>query len=166
MKDTKSLKLAEQNHNLAKALIEKCQERHILATAESCTGGLLSAKLTDISGSSSVFDRAFITYSNAAKIQMLDVQKMTLRQFGAVSEQVANEMLQGALNNSNANISISITGIAGPGGGTAAKPVGTICFSWGSKYQQNSCTKHFSGVREEIRAQAVNFALTKLVEFV
>ena len=166
MKATKPLNSSEESSKLAEDLIEKCRNKRMtLCTAESCTGGLLSAKLTEISGSSMVFDRAFITYSNQAKMDMLKVDMNTLESFGAVSEQVANEMLLGALNHSGSDLSISITGIAGPGGGSPEKPVGTVCFAWGSVQNGNHCTRHFSGDRSAVREQAVCFALSKLLEF-
>jgi nicotinamide-nucleotide amidase len=105
------------------------QQRH-LATAESCTGGWVAQSLTAIAGSSAWFDRGFVTYSNAAKIDMLGVSERSLAEHGAVSEQVALEMACGALQRSQADCALSITGIAGPSGGTAQKPVGTVCFGW------------------------------------
>ncbi|MEO1947340.1 MAG: CinA family protein, partial [Methylophilaceae bacterium] len=101
-----------------------------MALAESCTGGLASAAITDVAGSSAWFDRGFVTYSNAAKHEMLNVSKKILTQYGAVSEETAQAMVMGAFNNSNANIAGSITGIAGPSGGSANKPVGTVCFAY------------------------------------
>lgn len=99
-----------------------------LATAESCTGGMIAAAITDIAGSSEIFDRGFVTYSNAAKQEMLGVSAETLATHGAVSEAVAREMAEGALNRSNATLAVAVTGIAGPGGGTALKPEGRVCF--------------------------------------
>ncbi len=101
-----------------------------LAIAESCTGGMVSQAITSVAGSSAWFDCSFVTYSNHAKIQMLGVLPQTLAQFGAVSEEVAVEMALGALKHSDAHIAGSITGIVGPDGGTAQKPVGTVCFAW------------------------------------
>lgn len=100
----------------------------MVATAESCTGGLVAGALTEIAGSSAAVDRGFVTYSNAAKMQMLGVQEETLAQFGAVSEQTAREMAAGAVANSGASVSVAITGIAGPGGGSDDKPVGLVHF--------------------------------------
>lgn len=114
---------------LAAALIDTCRSRGImLATAESCTGGLIAAALTDIPGSSAVVDRGFVTYSNAAKIDMLGVNERTLSDHGAVSEQTAIAMAHGALAHSRAGIAVSVTGIAGPGGGSHEKPVGLVWF--------------------------------------
>jgi len=152
---------------LAERLIERCSSKAVvLSTAESCTGGLLSAVLTSVAGSSVVFDRSFITYSNDAKRQMLDVNQATLLDHGAVSEQVAMEMLHGALARSNAMLSVAITGIAGPGGGSVEKPVGTVCFAWGGGDNVVSTTEQFQGSRDEIRNAAVNFSLMKLMIYV
>ncbi len=103
----------------------------ILTTAESCTGGLIASQITSFAGSSAIFDRGFVTYSNQSKIAMLDVDAQTIENFGAVSEQTAMEMAEGALKNSMATLSVSVTGIAGPDGGTADKPIGTVCIGLG-----------------------------------
>lgn len=114
---------------LAGKVLAACRARGImLATAESCTGGLIAAALTDIAGSSDVVDRGFVTYSNAAKMEMLGVLPATLETCGAVSRQTAGEMAAGALARSNAGIAVSVTGIAGPGGGSPQKPVGLVWF--------------------------------------
>lgn len=137
----------------------------MLALAESCTGGLAAQSITSIAGSSAWFDRGFITYSNAAKTEMLGVSSKTLENFGAVSEQTALEMTVGALNNSHAQLSGSITGIAGPDGGTAEKPVGTVCFAWANKSKPvSTSTQYFQGNREQIRQQAAIFLMAKLIE--
>lgn len=137
----------------------------MLVMAESCTGGLVAEAITSIAGSSAWFDRGFVTYSNAAKIDMLGVSEKTLEQFGAVSEQTAVEMAIGALKNSAAQIAGSITGIAGPDGGTAAKPVGTVCFAWsGKNFATRSCTQHFTGDRSSVRQQAAIFMMAVLTE--
>ncbi len=137
----------------------------MLAMAESCTGGMVAQAITSIAGSSTWFERGFITYSNAAKIEMLGVSGKTLEQFGAVSEQAALEMATGALKNSHAQIAGSITGIAGPDGGTPEKPVGTVCFAWATLGDVTStATKQFQGNREEIRQQSVIFMMTELIE--
>ncbi|KGY11082.1 damage-inducible protein CinA [Vibrio tubiashii] len=135
----------------------------VMTTAESCTGGGVSAAITDIAGSSAWFDRAFITYSNEAKMEMLGVSAATLEQFGAVSEQTVIEMVEGAINNSNANIGVSISGIAGPGGGSELKPVGTVCFAWADSFGwQKVETTCFAGGRGQVRQQAVEHALKVL----
>lgn len=127
----------------------------MLALAESCTGGMVAQAITSVAGSSAWFDRGFVTYSNQAKIEMLNVSNQTLENFGAVSEEMAAEMALGALKNSPAQITGSITGIAGPDGGTATKPVGTVCFAWVIAHSPiSTLTKHFNGNREEIRQQA------------
>ena len=144
-------------------LAERLLARHLMLTiAESCTGGALSAAITSVSGSSQWFERGFITYSNQSKIEMLGVNLNTLEKYGAVSENTAHEMALGALQNSRADIAISITGIAGPDGGSAEKPLGTVCFGWGSYDNIQTCTEHFSGDRTSIRVEAVEFALKML----
>lgn len=120
---------------IASDVLEAAKTRHVsLATAESCTGGLIMAALTDIAGSSAVIDRAFVTYTNKAKMQMLGVEAATLRAHGAVSEQTAIQMATGALARASAHLVVSVTGIAGPGGGTAEKPVGSVCFGLAYKF--------------------------------
>ncbi|TPN39265.1 CinA family protein [Mesorhizobium sp. B2-3-3] len=120
------------NSELAIALFEACRERGIMvATAESCTGGMIIAALTDIAGSSAVVDRGFITYSNEAKIDMLGVRAATLDAHGAVSRETAVEMAAGALARSRAGLTLAVTGIAGPGGGSVEKPVGLVWFGVG-----------------------------------
>ncbi|OQK17656.1 damage-inducible protein CinA [Methyloprofundus sedimenti] len=131
-----------------------------LVTAESCTGGWLGQCITDISGSSAWYDRGFITYSNAAKTDMLQVQAETIERFGAVSAEVARQMTQGALQNSLADYAIAITGVAGPTGGTTEKPVGTVYIAWQKRTQLAHVTlEYFIGNRQEIRQQAVYTAL-------
>ena len=145
------------------SLGEKLIAQHcMLVTAESCTGGALSAAITSVPGSSQWFDRGFITYSNEAKIEMLGVNLNTLEAHGAVSEATAREMILGAFQKSPADIAISITGIAGPNGGTKQKPVGTVCFGWGFRNDIQVCTEYFSGTRTSIREQAVEFAVRAL----
>lgn len=137
----------------------------MLATAESCTGGGVASAVTEIAGSSAWFDRGFVTYSNQAKVDMLGVTKDTLDSFGAVSEATVHEMVAGALRHSQARIALAVSGIAGPGGGTAEKPVGTVWFAWGIKDGTSVARQHrFAGNRAEIRAQAVHLALQGLLE--
>jgi nicotinamide-nucleotide amidase len=135
-----------------------------LSVAESCTGGSLSALLTSISGSSTYFDRGYITYSNQAKIDMLDVDTEILERFGAVSEQTAFEMVNGVIQNSHSDIAVSITGIAGPTGGTVEKPVGMVCFGFYVKDKHFVKTQHFSGDRETVVASSVDFVIQTLVD--
>lgn len=137
----------------------------MLALAESCTGGWAAQTVTAIAGSSAWFDRGFITYSNAAKQEMLGVTSFTLETYGAVSEHTALEMALGALKHSHANIAASITGIAGPDGGSAEKPVGTVCLAWATPAGLvKSTLLHFSGNREQVRQQSVKAALEGLLQ--
>ncbi len=131
-----------------------------VVTAESCTGGWLAKCITDIAGSSQWFERGFITYTNEAKQQMLDVRAETLQAAGAVSEDTVTEMAHGALAHSNGDLAVAISGIAGPGGAVAGKPVGTVCFAWLMRNGTASCsTRHFQGDRDAVRRQSVSFAL-------
>lgn len=140
------------------------QHRLKLATAESCTGGGLSYWLTTSPGSSDWFERGFVTYSNAAKIDLLGVSAATLAQSGAVSAETASAMAEGALQNSQAEVSIAITGIAGPSGGTAEKPIGTVWIAWAQQDRptQTECYV-FTGDRQAIRTRAIEQALTGLL---
>jgi nicotinamide-nucleotide amidase len=135
-----------------------------LSVAESCTGGSFSALLTSVSGSSTYFDRGYITYSDRAKIDMLDVDTEVLEQFGAVSEQTAFEMVNGVIQNSHSDVAVSITGIAGPTGGTVEKPVGMVCFGFCVKDKHFVKTQYFSGDRETVVASSVDFAIQTLVD--
>jgi nicotinamide-nucleotide amidase len=132
----------------------------MIATVESCTGGLVARALTETPGSSQWFDRGFVTYSNEAKIDMVGVSAQTLAAFGAVSEPTALEMAGGALARSRARMSLSVTGVAGPGGGSADKPVGTVCFGWAvADGRTRTTTQRFDGDRAAVRWQAALFAL-------
>ena len=140
-----------------------------LAVAESCTGGLLAASLTDLAGSSQWFERGYVTYSNAAKAACLQVSPMLIEAEGAVSEAVASAMALGAQLSSGVTAAIAITGIAGPSGGSAEKPVGTVCFGWALERADASnhittTTAHFVGDRQSVRQQAVVFALRGLLQ--
>jgi len=136
----------------------------MLVTAESCTGGWVSEVVTSVSGSSRWFERGFVTYSDAAKRQMLGVNKKTLRKHGAVSQETAREMAKGALKRSRGTIAVAVTGVAGPTGGSAAKPVGTVCFSWRTEKITRSETQHLKGDRESVRRQSVVRALEGVLE--
>lgn len=139
------------------------QAGYSVATAESCTGGWLGEVLTSIPGSSIWYERGFITYSNMAKREMLGVKTDLLTRYGAVSEPTARAMAEGALAHSHAELTVAITGVAGPGGGTPEKPVGMVCFAWAMrKNPARSTTERFSGDREAIRRQAVKTALLGL----
>jgi nicotinamide-nucleotide amidase len=134
--------------------------RAMLVTAESCTGGWIAQAVTAVAGSSDWFERGFVTYSDDAKRELLGVRAATLTRHGAVSEQTAREMASGALRQSKASLSVAVTGIAGPGGGTPAKPVGTVCFAWERKNGlRHSETRRFAGNRESVRKQSVIHAL-------
>ena len=146
---------------LASALIKRNLR---IALAESCTGGLVCQQLTNIPGSSIWFDRGFITYSNESKIELLKVKETTLTEFGAVSKEIASEMALGTLDASHADIALSITGIAGPSGGSIDKPVGTVFFA--IAYQNKvvfNASKIFPGSRENIRESSCLFALNQVL---
>lgn len=152
---------------LARQVVALCTERNVMiATAESCTGGLVAGCITEIPGASQVFERGFITYSDQAKIEMLGVMSITLRQYGAVSKDVALEMAHGAMSRSEAGISVSITGIAGPDGGTTGKPVGLVHFG-GRHYKGAMIHRemNYGDIgRHNIRMAAVETALEMFVE--
>jgi len=146
--------------HIARALV---QQGALLATAESCTGGLIAGACTDLAGSSAWFDRGFVTYSNAAKTDMLGVPAALIATHGAVSEPVARAMAEGALAHSAARVSIAVTGVAGPSGGSAEKPVGTVWFGWCVHGRTHSERRHFDGDRAAVRAQTVAHALQQLL---
>ena len=146
-------------------LLEIARSRGVLiATAESCTAGMISAAITDIAGSSDIFDRGFVTYSNDAKIRMLGVSPKTLEDFGAVSEEIAREMVLGVLKNSSANLAVSVTGIAGPGG-SEFKPEGRVCFGVALKDEPpRTETVEFGAIgRANVRQKSVDHALSLLL---
>ena len=138
----------------------------MLATAESCTGGWIAKCCTDYAGSSAWFERGFVTYSNAAKHEMLDVSEQLLEEQGAVSEAVALAMVAGAVQNSRATAALAVTGIAGPDGGSEDKPVGTVCFAWLFNGESHVQTCIFAGDRNAVREQTVCHALTRMLEIV
>lgn len=141
------------------------RRRWLLTTAESCTGGGVSQAITDIAGSSEWFDCGFITYSNASKSELLDVPAALIAQHGTVSEEIAAAMAEGALSNSDAHITVSITGIAGPGGAVPGKPIGTVCFGWASSDATHTERLIFAGDRHAVREQSIAHALTGLLRF-
>jgi len=157
-------KLQDTIHLLGARLKEK---KEMLATAESCTGGWVGEVITSVPGTSHWYDRGFITYSNAAKREMLGVPTDILARFGAVSEQTARAMAEGTLHNSQARYALSITGIAGPEGGTPDKPVGYVCFAWaghdGLTVSECLC---FDGDRQQVRLQAVRHALLGMANYI
>jgi nicotinamide-nucleotide amidase len=139
-------------------------KRAVCATAESCTGGLVCGAITEIAGSSAWFDRGFVTYTNEAKCELLGVSQALIEAEGAVSEATARAMAEGALARSLAHLAVAITGIAGPGGGSADKPVGTVCFAWAGKgLPTTAITRHLPGGRAEVRRAAVVAALEGLI---
>lgn len=153
-------------HEWARQLVDALRERNWhCATAESCTGGGIAAAITDIPGSSDAFDRGFVTYSNAAKTQMLGVDAALIDAHGAVSEAVAQAMAAGALARSEADCAVAVTGVAGPGGGTPQKPVGMVCFGWAVKQKPVATeTVHFPGDRRTVREVSVAHALSGLLK--
>lgn len=153
-------KLAEQ---VVRALSVKKLK---LATAESCTGGWVAKAVTDIAGASACFERGFITYSNAAKEEMLAVQPATLSRYGAVSEEVVREMAAGALAASRADISVAVSGVAGPDGGTTEKPVGLVWLAWQHGNDCRVLEANFSGGRDTIRFAAVSAALKGIISLI
>ncbi len=159
------MKLDAEIEHLATELGKALGQRGWLAaTAESCTGGGVATAITDIAGSSGWFDRGFVTYTNQAKQQMLGVSDESLQQHGAVSEAVVLEMARGALAHSSATISVAISGIAGPGGATEDKPVGTVWFAWAEQGgRHHSLLARFDGDRRQVRQQAVRQALSGLL---
>jgi len=138
----------------------------LLATAESCTGGGVAQAITEIPGSTGWFERGFVTYSNASKSEMLDVPGALIAQVGSVSEEVAGAMAQGAVANSNADVAISTTGIAGPSGAVPGKPVGTVCFGWSKGDTTHTERLVFTGDRQAVREQTVAHALAGLLKFI
>jgi nicotinamide-nucleotide amidase len=158
----------EELHQLASELGDKLMNRGwMLATAESCTGGWAGQLITALPGCSNWYERGFITYANAAKIEMLGVSTETLAMHGAVSEETASAMAAGALAHSHAQAALAISGIAGPGGGTPQKPVGLVCYGWalaGGTVMSSTC--RLDGDREEIRSRAVAASLRGLIDLI
>ncbi len=148
--------------DIAKRLTQAGEQ---LVTAESCTGGLIAAALTSRPGSSAWFERGWITYSNASKAEALGVDAALIAQQGAVSEAVAAAMAHGACTHSSGDYAIAITGIAGPDGGSAEKPVGTVCFGWADRKHSRTETMYFKGDRQSIRQQATIHALAGFISF-
>ncbi|MDO8318268.1 CinA family protein [Rhodoferax sp.] len=148
---------------LARLLLDK---GWFLATAESCTGGLIAASCTDLAGSSQWFERGFVTYSNAAKCELLGIDAALINAHGAVSEAVARAMAFGALARSHAQVAIAVTGVAGPGGGSADKPVGTVWLAWATPMGITSELQHFVGDRAAVRHATVQHALTRLTKLI
>ena len=137
-----------------------------ISGAESCTGGMVAAEITSVDGISAVFNESYITYSNDAKHRNLGVSLSTLEKFGAVSEECACEMAEGALKRSGSDIAFSVTGIAGPTGGTKEKPVGTVCFGVCFKGESVTTTAHFDGDRESVRRASVDFIINMMISLI
>ena len=140
------------------------QKGWMLATAESCTGGLIAGACTDLAGSSAWFERGFVTYSNEAKTELIGVDAALIATHGAVSEPVARAMAEGAVAHSRAQVSVAVTGVAGPTGGSAEKPVGTVWFGWSVDGRVRTERRRFEGDRATVRAATVHYALQTLVE--
>lgn len=158
--------VGEDAFNRAAEVIATCRNAGLMvATVESCTGGLVSATITAVSGSSDVLDRGFVTYSNEAKNELVDVPMPLIGAYGAVSAEVARAMAEGGVKNSNAQIAVSITGVAGPGGGTADKPVGLVHFAC-AREERETVLHHeiFSGDRDAVREASVLQALGMLIK--
>jgi nicotinamide-nucleotide amidase len=151
--------------SLAKQLGQRLKAQSArLVTAESCTGGWVAQVVTSVAGSSDWFERGFVTYSDDSKQELLGVRAATLARHGAVSEETAREMAQGALARSKSTLALAVTGIAGPGGGSPDKPVGTVCFAWAGKQGVRAETQRFSGDRDSVRRQSVVRALEGVLE--
>ena len=160
--------MSEETFELATKLGEAAKLRAVkIATAESCTGGLISATITEVAGSSAWFDRGFVTYTPESKMEILEVRKETLENYGVVSEETAREMALGAIAHSKATLAVSVTGVAGPAGGTEKTPVGTVCFGFAFKTEKAVCTESatqcFKGGRVKVRKATVEFALKTLI---
>lgn len=157
---------AEQIIDLAEQVGRALQAKGwFLSVAESCTGGGVSQAITEIAGSSEWFDCGFVTYSNTSKTELLDIPEALIAQHGTVSEEIAAAMAEGALANSDADVTMSTTGIAGPGGGVPGKPVGTVCFGWSVGHHTHTERLVFSGDRRAVREQTVIHALQGLLRF-
>lgn len=161
------LKSVEELDRMAYELAAQCGRElaragWLIVTAESCTGGAIARALTEVGGSSQWFERGFVTYSNEAKQESLGVAAASIEAHGAVSEVVAREMAQGALRASRARIAVAVTGVAGPSGGSPAKPVGTVAFGWATHQRVESRTRLFTGNRAQVRLQTVLYALTEV----
>jgi nicotinamide-nucleotide amidase len=159
------MRIDEDIFALARAVGRAALARHVrIATAESCTGGLLAGAITAVAGSSDWFECGYVTYSNSAKVRQLGVAPTTLERFGAVSTEVAQAMAQGAQAASGAQWALAVTGIAGPGGGTAGKPVGTVCFAWAGPARVEGWRALLPGDRAAIRRESVRVALEGLLD--
>ena len=161
-----SLQNPEQTIDYLRGLLASflIKNQKMMATAESCTGGMIAAACTDLSGSSAWFERGFVTYSNEAKTELLGVAPALIIEHGAVSEAVARAMAQGAIERSRAQVAVAVTGVAGPTGGSAEKPVGTVWFGFATPTGLVTELRRFDGDRAAVRAATVHHALLRLVE--
>jgi len=162
---SKSLSISEQPTQIVCGLLADflLKNQWMLATAESCTGGLIASACTDLAGSSRWFERGFVTYSNEAKTELLGVDATLIAEQGAVSEAVVRAMVQGALHHARAQVAVAVTGVAGPTGGSPAKPVGTVWFGWATPHGVVSEVRHFPGDRAAVRTATVRHALHTLL---
>ena len=159
------MRIDDDLYALAAALGRAALARRVrIATAESCTGGLVAGAVTAVAGSSQWFERGFVTYSDESKVEALAVPAATLARFGAVSEETALAMAQGALRSGQAQWSVAVTGIAGPDGGTPGKPVGTVCFAWAGPGGADAVRNHLQGDRAGVRRESVRIALKGLLD--
>lgn len=154
------------HHTLVQLAAALTQRGWMMATAESCTGGLIAAACTDLPGSSDWFDRGFVTYSNAAKTEMLGVPSALIETHGAVSEAVVRAMAEAAVQRSNACVAVAVSGVAGPGGGSADKPVGTVWMAWTIGAATHAQCRQFAGDRAAVRTQTVAFAQSQLLDWI
>ena len=164
---SKGVVLDQINHKIIRLSGRLIEREWLLATAESCTGGWLAKCCTDLAGSSGWFERGFVTYSNLAKNEMLGVNMALIEKYGAVSEEIVGAMATGVIEQTPAHIAAAISGIAGPGGGSESKPVGTVCFGWMLRDGERVVkTIRFKGDREAVRRQAVEYAVDGLIELI
>jgi nicotinamide-nucleotide amidase len=162
---TEAIDIDEELYALAVSVGRAALARGVLlATAESCTGGLVAGAITAVAGSSGWFERGFVTYSNDAKVEQLGVPAGTIERYGAVSAETALAMAQGALSASRAQWALAVTGVAGPSGGTPAKPVGTVCFAWAGPGLADTVQRHLDGDRASVRRTSVRVALGGLLD--
>ena len=149
-----------------KLVLKLIEKEYKIATAESCTGGMLASAIVNVPMASKVFDEAYVTYSNESKIKNLNVKPETIEKFGVVSEEVVFEMAEGVAKISGAHVGVGISGIAGPTGATETKPVGMVCFGFSINGKVQTFTKYFKGSRTIVRQKSTKFAINKLIELI
>lgn len=147
-----------------KLVLKLIEKGYKISTAESCTGGMLASTIVNVPMASKVFDESVVTYANEAKIKYCEVSPETIKKLGVVSEEVVLEMAKGIAKSSGANVGVGISGIAGPSGGTATKPVGMVCFGFFLNGETHTYTKYFKGSRTAVRKKSTNFAINTLLE--